>query len=110
VRRGGPERRNAPAPGGPPASGPSLKLPVFLKLTNADPFAAWFVVTGDATPDGIRVVRSVLGAIRKGERRNAPALAGPPAVQATTSLHHTGDEPRERSTEPARTPIFRVEG
>ena len=33
-------------------------------LTNTDPFAAWFVVTGDATPDGIRVVRSVLGAIR----------------------------------------------
>ena len=31
----------------------------FLKLTNTDPF----IVTGDATPDGIRVVRSVLGAI-----------------------------------------------
>jgi hypothetical protein len=28
-----------------------------------DTFAAWFVVTGDATPDGMRVVRSVLGAI-----------------------------------------------
>ena len=40
-----------------------LKLPPFLKLTNTDPFAAWFVVTGDATPDEIRVVRSVLGAI-----------------------------------------------
>ena len=40
-----------------------LKLPPFLKLTNTDPFAAWFVVTGDATPDGIRVVRSVIGAI-----------------------------------------------
>ena len=40
-----------------------LKLPVFLKLTNTNPFAAWFVVTGDATPDGIRVVRSVFGAI-----------------------------------------------
>ena len=38
-------------------------LPVFLKLTNTDPFAAWFVVTGDVTPGGIRVVRSVLGAI-----------------------------------------------
>ena len=30
-----------------------LKLLVFLKLTYTDPFAAWFVVTGDATPDGI---------------------------------------------------------
>jgi len=29
------------------------KLPAFLKLTNADPFAAWCVVSGDATPDGI---------------------------------------------------------
>jgi len=41
-----------------------FKLPPFLKLTSMEPFAAWFVVTGDATPDGIRVVRSVLGAIR----------------------------------------------
>jgi len=39
------------------------KLPPFLKLTNTEPFAAWCVVTGDATPDGIRVVRSVLRAI-----------------------------------------------
>jgi hypothetical protein len=39
------------------------KLRVFLKLTHKDPFGAWFVVTGDATPDGMRVVRSVLGAI-----------------------------------------------
>ena len=30
-----------------------LKLPAFLKLTNAGPFAAWFVVTGDATPDAL---------------------------------------------------------
>ena len=37
--------------------------PVVLKLTNTDPFAAWFEVTGDATPDGIRVAWSVLGAI-----------------------------------------------
>ena len=43
--------------------GQVLKLPVFLMSTNEDFFAAWFVVTGDATPDGIRVVRSVLGAI-----------------------------------------------
>ena len=33
-----------------------FKLPVFLKLIGMDAFAAWFVVTGDATPDGIRVV------------------------------------------------------
>ena len=38
-------------------------LQIFLKLTDAEPFAAWFVVTEDATPDGIRVLRSVLGAI-----------------------------------------------
>ena len=38
-------------------------LPASLKLTNTDPVTAWFVVTGDVTPDGIRVVRSVLGAI-----------------------------------------------
>ena len=44
-------------------SGSMFKLPAFLKLTNTDPFAAWFVVTGDPTPDWIRVVRSVLGAI-----------------------------------------------
>ena len=30
-------------------------------VANTDPFAAWFVVTGDAKPDGIRVVRSVFG-------------------------------------------------
>jgi len=40
-----------------------LKLPVFLKLTNMHPFASWLVLIGDATPDGIRVVRSVLGAV-----------------------------------------------
>ena len=40
-----------------------FKLPVLLKLTNMDPFAAWFVVIEDATADEIRVVRSVLGAI-----------------------------------------------
>ena len=40
-----------------------FKLPIFLKLTNTDPVAAWFVVTGDATVGGIRVVRSVLGSI-----------------------------------------------
>ena len=41
------------------STGPVFELPAFLKLTNTDPFAAWFVVTGDMTP----VVRSVLGAI-----------------------------------------------
>ena len=40
-----------------------FKLSVFPKLTNTEPFAAWLVVTGDATPDVIRVVRSLLGAI-----------------------------------------------
>ena len=44
-------------------SGIIFELPVFLKLTNIDPFAALFVVIRDATPDGIRVVRSVLGAV-----------------------------------------------
>ena len=41
-----------------------FELPAFLHLTNTDPFAACFVVIGNATPGGIRVVRSVLGAIR----------------------------------------------
>jgi len=40
-----------------------LKVPAVLELTNTDPFAAWSVVTGDVTPGGTRVVRSVLGAI-----------------------------------------------
>jgi len=43
--------------------GQFLKLPPFLELTNTDPFAAWFVVTGDATPDEISVVRAIFGAI-----------------------------------------------
>ena len=48
----------------PPGFGwPFFKLPAFLKLINTDSFAVWFVVTGDATPDGIRVVRSAVGAI-----------------------------------------------
>ena len=33
------------------------KLPAFLEFTNTDPFAAWFVVIGDATSDRIRDVR-----------------------------------------------------
>ena len=32
------------------------KLLAFLKFTNTDPFAAWFVLTEDAIPDGKRVV------------------------------------------------------
>ena len=43
--------------------GKSFKLPEFRKLTKRDPFAAWFAVTGDATPDRIRVVQSSFGAI-----------------------------------------------
>ena len=43
--------------------GQFLKLPALFKLTNTEPFAAWFAVTGNATPDGIRIVWSVLGAI-----------------------------------------------
>ena len=35
-----------------------FRMPPFLKLTNTDPFAAWFAVTGNATTDGIRVVSS----------------------------------------------------
>ena len=50
-------------PPGPHPSGHFFKLPPFLKLTNTDPFVAWLVLTVDATPDGIRVVRPVLGAI-----------------------------------------------
>jgi len=46
-----------------PSLGERERFPPFLKLTNTEPFAAWFIVTGDVTPDGIRVVRSVLGAI-----------------------------------------------
>ena len=34
------------------------KLPRALKLTNTHPFAAWLVVTEDATPDGIRIGRA----------------------------------------------------
>ena len=43
----------------------SFKLRALVKLTNTEPFAAWFVVTGDVTAHEIeiRVVRSVLGAI-----------------------------------------------
>jgi len=40
-----------------------IAVQVFLKLTNTDRFAAWFEVTGDATPGGIRVVQSVFGVI-----------------------------------------------
>ena len=40
-----------------------FKLPGVFKLPNAERFAAWFVVSGDATADEIHVVRSVLGAM-----------------------------------------------
>ena len=60
-----------------------FKTPAFLKSTHTDPFAAWFVQSGDATPDGIRVVRSVLGAISSlhivafREKQSCVALTGP---------------------------------
>ena len=47
-----------------------FELPVFLKLTNTEPFAAWFVETGDATPDGIRKQEAsprVSGRAKRGE-------------------------------------------
>jgi len=48
----------------PPSSlRPSPKEGQFLSCGYVDLFVAWFVVTGDATPDGIRIVRSVLGAM-----------------------------------------------
>ena len=53
-----------------------FKLQPFLKLTKTDPFAAWFGVTGDATPDGIRVVRSVLGAIVSASRERGDSFSG----------------------------------
>ena len=65
-----------------------FKLPVLFKLTNTGPFAAWLVVTGD----GIRVVRSVLGAISslpietfrgKFEGRVEREVVGDDAVQPT---------------------------
>ena len=40
-----------------------FKLPVVFKLTKTERLAACFVVSGDATADAIRVVRSVLVAI-----------------------------------------------
>ena len=40
-----------------------FKLPVVFKLTKSERLAACFVVSGDATADAIRVVRSVLVAI-----------------------------------------------
>ena len=76
----------AEAPSG-HGSGAHPKLPPFLKLTNTDPFVAWCVVTGDATPDDIRVVRSVLGAISSFRDAAAEAPSG----------HGSGEHhPRER--------------
>ena len=46
--------------------GQCFKLLALLRLKTADPFAAWFVVTGDATPNGIRVVRPGLEILRGG--------------------------------------------
>ena len=78
-----------------------FKSPPFLKLTNPDPFAAWFAVAGDATPDGIRVVRSVRGAISSlpivafREEQSCvgePETHGRCAHQAGTSEHVTAYE------------------
>ena len=65
----------------------NLKLPPIFKLTNTDIFAAWFVVTRDATPDEIRVVRTVLRhplgfvslSVKEGRTRHEhqPARAAP---------------------------------
>ena len=71
-----------------------FKLTAFLKLTNTDPFAAWFVVTEDATPNGMRVVRSVLGAISSlpivpssiGPARPAEHQHGPVTTRWTTRV------------------------
>ena len=73
------------------ASGPILKLLAFLMLTNTDPFAAWLVVTGNATPGGIRVVRSDLGAVSSlpivafREKRAARGEEGVPPPRRGTS-------------------------
>ena len=40
-----------------------FKLPALVKMTNTEPFAAWSIVTGDATADETGVVRSFLEAI-----------------------------------------------
>ena len=37
----------------------NFKLPVFLKSTKTDSFAVWFVVTGNATPDGIHSLENL---------------------------------------------------
>ena len=42
------------------------KLPAFLKLTNTDPFAAWFVVTGDATPPLETLLGTGIGSFSSG--------------------------------------------
>ena len=59
------------------------KSPGLVKLTNTEPFAAWFVVTGDATADEIRIVRSVLGAIS-----SLPIAAGGGAQTAVERIWH----------------------
>ena len=87
------------------ARAPISKLPTSLKLTDTDPFAAWFVETGGATRDGIRALMS------RGcdSRRISPACAcfiiktldiSDDSTRVPTrscrSLHHVGI-PRHRS-------------
>ena len=51
-------------------------MPAFIKLSNTGLFAAWFAETGNPTPDGIRVVRSVLGFSRIAVLRRAQLAQG----------------------------------
>ena len=69
----------------------NFKFLGFLQSANTDPFVAWLVVTGDATPDGIRDVRSVLGAISFGVKYSG--LKGwrfrhPASPSSASSLSH----------------------
>ena len=70
----------------PPRCGTCFKLPSLLKLTNADPFSAWFVVNGDAETDGIRVVRWVLGAMSYHPANGRPCKVLPAQV-SMQSVH-----------------------
>ena len=49
-----------------------FKLLAFLQLTNMDPFAAWFVEAGEATPDGIPHLTAAIVSL------DGPAVTYPP--------------------------------
>ena len=67
--------------------GPLFELPTFVKMTNTDPFAAWFVVAGNATLNGIRVVfRVFCGVLDKSN------------VSACFLIHHTAN-PEPQTTQ-----------